>query len=220
MEGNPDITPPHILARARSHSDHVGRLCRQRRSDPDPGWDLSRPRDRGSNQDCACLQLRDGSCLPTTSFGPATTGTAARAARAARAAKAAVTTGRGTGDFQRPHAPWRFRAFPRPRETAQTRGRQLRDRRHPRADPRRGPVVAPCPTRDHARRLTEGASPDVLAEYITSIRLTETEREFAWYIVKGFRRSEIARLRRTAEGTVRVHVPRAAARPGWVANRN
>ncbi|MCB1357759.1 MAG: helix-turn-helix transcriptional regulator [Maritimibacter sp.] len=55
-----------------------------------------------------------------------------------------------------------------------------------------------------ARRLTAGAFTRVVDEYFDVLGLTGAEREVAWYIVKGFGQSEIAHLRGTAEGTVRV----------------
>jgi len=55
-----------------------------------------------------------------------------------------------------------------------------------------------------ARRLTAGAFTAVVNEYFDALDLTSAEREVAWYIVKGFSQSEIARLRSTADGTVRV----------------
>ena len=55
-----------------------------------------------------------------------------------------------------------------------------------------------------ARRLTAGAFTEVVGDYFAELGLTEAERDVAWYIVKGFPQAEIARLRGTAEGTVRV----------------
>ncbi len=57
---------------------------------------------------------------------------------------------------------------------------------------------------DQARRLTAGEFTTVVRDYFAKLGLTDAEREVAWYIVKGFALSEIARLRGTAEGTVRV----------------
>lgn len=57
---------------------------------------------------------------------------------------------------------------------------------------------------EKARRLTAGEFTRVVRDYFTELGLTEAEREVAWYIVKGFPIAEIARLRGTAEGTVRV----------------
>lgn len=57
---------------------------------------------------------------------------------------------------------------------------------------------------DTARRLTAGAFTEVVNDYFRRLGLTEAERDVAWYIVKGIPLAEIARLRGTAEGTVRV----------------
>ena len=57
---------------------------------------------------------------------------------------------------------------------------------------------------ENARRLTAGAFARVVDEYFDALDLTAAEREVAWYIVKGFPQTKIARLRGTAEGTVRV----------------
>jgi len=57
---------------------------------------------------------------------------------------------------------------------------------------------------DAARRLTAGEFTAIVKDYFAGLGLTEAEREVAWYIIKGFPISEIARLRGTAEGTVRV----------------
>jgi len=55
-----------------------------------------------------------------------------------------------------------------------------------------------------ARRLTAGEFTKVVQDYFATLALTEAEREVAWYILKGFAPAEIARLRGTAESTVRV----------------
>lgn len=55
-----------------------------------------------------------------------------------------------------------------------------------------------------ARNLTAGAFTQVVQDYFGALGLTAAEREIAWYIVKGFPLAEIARMRGTAEGTVRV----------------
>lgn len=57
---------------------------------------------------------------------------------------------------------------------------------------------------DQARRLTAGDFSAVVQDYFTRLGLTDAEREVAWYILKGIPQAEIARLRGTAEGTVRV----------------
>lgn len=57
---------------------------------------------------------------------------------------------------------------------------------------------------ENARRLTAGAFARAVNAYFDALDLTAAEREVAWYVVKGFGQSEIARLRGTAEGTVRV----------------
>lgn len=57
---------------------------------------------------------------------------------------------------------------------------------------------------DTARRLTAGEFTTIVQDYFADLGLTEAEREVAWYILKGFPISEIATLRGTAEGTVRV----------------
>lgn len=57
---------------------------------------------------------------------------------------------------------------------------------------------------DKARRLTAGEFTDIVRDYFVGLDLTEAERDVAWYILKGLSVSEIAGLRGTAEGTVRV----------------
>lgn len=57
---------------------------------------------------------------------------------------------------------------------------------------------------DQAHRLTAGEFSAVVQDYFSRLGLTDAEREVAWYIVKGIPQAEIAQLRGTAEGTVRV----------------
>ena len=55
-----------------------------------------------------------------------------------------------------------------------------------------------------ARRLTAGEFSAVVGDYFATLGLTDAENEVAWLILKGMSVAEIAGLRGTAEGTVRV----------------
>lgn len=57
---------------------------------------------------------------------------------------------------------------------------------------------------ERARRMTAGDFTDIVQHYFVDLGLTEAETEVAWLIVKGLSLTEIANLRGTAEGTVRV----------------
>lgn len=57
---------------------------------------------------------------------------------------------------------------------------------------------------ERARRMTAGDFTTIVHYYFVDLGLTEAETEVAWLIVKGLSLTEIARLRGTAEGTVRV----------------
>lgn len=57
---------------------------------------------------------------------------------------------------------------------------------------------------ERARRMTAGDFTEIVHQYFTELGLTEAETEVAWLIVKGLSLTDIAGLRGTAEGTVRV----------------
>ena len=54
-----------------------------------------------------------------------------------------------------------------------------------------------------ARRVTSGEFTDVVNEYFTTLSLTPAETEIAWFLLKGMSAGDIARIRATAEGTVK-----------------
>jgi DNA-binding CsgD family transcriptional regulator len=61
--------------------------------------------------------------------------------------------------------------------------------------------------RDMETRLREvsGAFADLLEERFAQWGLTRSERDVAWFTIKGMSIAEIARLRQTSEGTVKAH---------------
>ncbi len=61
--------------------------------------------------------------------------------------------------------------------------------------------------RDIETRLREvsGAFADLLEERFGAWGLTPSERDVAWFTIKGMSIAEIARLRQTSEGTVKAH---------------
>ena len=54
-------------------------------------------------------------------------------------------------------------------------------------------------------RQVSGAFAELLDERFAEWGLTRAERDVAWFTVKGLSIAEIARLRRTSEGTVKAH---------------
>ena len=57
---------------------------------------------------------------------------------------------------------------------------------------------------DWALRITSGEFSKVVQEYFDTLNLTAAENEVAWFILKGMSISEIANLRGTREGTIKV----------------
>lgn len=57
---------------------------------------------------------------------------------------------------------------------------------------------------DSALRITSGEFSKVVQEYFDKLNLTAAENEVAWFILKGMSISEIAKLRGTREGTIKV----------------
>jgi DNA-binding CsgD family transcriptional regulator len=55
----------------------------------------------------------------------------------------------------------------------------------------------------NARRVTSGEFTAVVEEYFAALSLTPAETEIAWFLLKGMSAGDIARLRETAEGTVK-----------------
>jgi DNA-binding CsgD family transcriptional regulator len=70
-------------------------------------------------------------------------------------------------------------------------------------------LLARTLSRSHAMesRLREvsGAFSDLLEERFREWRLTPSERDVAWFTIKGLSIAEIAKLRGTSEGTVKAH---------------
>ena len=54
-------------------------------------------------------------------------------------------------------------------------------------------------------REVSGAFAELLAERFEQWGLTPSERDVAWFTIKGLSIAEIARLRGTSEGTVKAH---------------
>ena len=55
-----------------------------------------------------------------------------------------------------------------------------------------------------AQQITAGEFAVVVDRHLTQLGLTSAETEIAWFVVKGMSHSEIAALRRTRVGTVKV----------------
>ncbi len=56
---------------------------------------------------------------------------------------------------------------------------------------------------ENARRVTSGEFTGLVDDYFAALALTPAETEIAWFLLKGMSAAEIARLRATAEGTVK-----------------
>ena len=54
-----------------------------------------------------------------------------------------------------------------------------------------------------AIRTASGAFNEVVEEHFSNWRLTPAEKEVAWLSIKGFSTAEIAKIRKTSEGTVK-----------------
>ena len=56
---------------------------------------------------------------------------------------------------------------------------------------------------DQAIRIASGAFAHVIDDHLDAWRVTPTEREVAWLMIKGFSTAEIATLRGKSEGTIK-----------------